>query len=218
MLAPLFSPAFVLRGPAAFTLPSLRAPAHRAPALLMQADYYGTLGVEPGATAAQIKQAYRRLALRNHPDVNKAADAQKVFAGIAEAYQVLSDPKEREAYDRKRRANPFSSRAASGGGSSSGYGRSTQGSAAAAERQRRWREENPTPDELGDSFGALLGDLVSAVGKVVGGGDWLELLSDLQADGPELQTLLRSTDQQLLKDELEEARWVEERLKGRQAR
>ena len=44
------------------------------------------------------------------------------------------------------------------------------------------------------------------------------MLSDLQSDGPELQTLLRSTDQALLRDELEEARWVQERLRARQAR
>ena len=66
-------------------------------------DYYTTLGVERGASAAQIKQAYRKLALRSHPDVNKAADAQEVFSRIAEAYSVLGDPKQREEYDRKQR-------------------------------------------------------------------------------------------------------------------
>ena len=212
------SPAFVLHGPLAHA--PHRACTHRVPALLMLADYYGTLGVEQAATAAQIKQAYRKLALRNHPDVNKAADAQERFAGISEAYSVLSDPKQRGAYDLKNGGSWGSGRASGGGGGGGGggYTSSPQQSAAAAERQRRWREENPTPEDLGDSFGSLLGDFVSAVGKVVGGGDWFELLSDLQSDGPELQTLLRSTDQALLRDELEETRWVQERLKARQVR
>ena len=70
-LALVFSPAFVLHGPLVHA--PHRACAHRVPALLMLADYYATLGVERTATAAQIKQAYRKLALRNHPDVNKAA-------------------------------------------------------------------------------------------------------------------------------------------------
>ena len=212
-LALVFSPAFVLHGPLVHA--PHRACAHRVPALLMLADYYATLGVERTATAAQIKQAYRKLALRNHPDVNKAADAQERFAGISEAYSVLSDPKRRGEYDLK---SGGSGSAWGTGRASGGYTRSPQESAAAAERQRRWREENPTPEELGDSFGALFGDLVNAVGKAVGGGDWFELLSDLQSDGPELQTLLRSTDQALLRDELEEARWVQERLRARQAR
>jgi hypothetical protein len=217
-LVVLLSPAFVLHGPLAHA--PHRACAQRVPALLMLADYYGTLGVEQAATAAQIKQAYRKLALRNHPDVNKAADAQERFAAISEAYSVLSDPKQRGAYDLKNggSGSSWGTGRASGGGGGGGYTSSPQQSAAAAERQRRWREENPTPEDLGDSFGSLLGDFVSAVGKVVGGGDWFELLSDLQSDGPELQTLLRSTDQALLRDELEETRWVQERLKARQVR
>ena len=160
------SPAFVLHGPLAHA--PHRACTNRVPALLMLADYYGTLGVEQAATAAQIKQAYRKLALRNHPDVNKAADAQERFAGISEAYSVLSDPKQRGAYDLKNGGSWGSGRASGGGGGGGGggYTSSPQQSAQAAERQRRWREENPTPEDLGDSFGSLLGDLVSAVGKV----------------------------------------------------
>merc|ERR1719217_1938669 len=63
-------------------------------------DPYVVLGVKRDATAAQIKQAYRKLALRSHPDVNKAPDADEQFAKIAAAYAVLSDPKERAKYDR----------------------------------------------------------------------------------------------------------------------
>lgn len=63
-------------------------------------DYYASLGVPRGATQAEIKKAYRKLARQHHPDVNKAdADAEKRFKEISEAYAVLSDPEKRKAYD-----------------------------------------------------------------------------------------------------------------------
>ena len=131
-LVVLLSPAFVLHGPLAHA--PHRACAQRVPALLMLADYYGTLGVEQAATAAQIKQAYRKLELRNHPDVNKAADAQERFAAISEAYSVLSDPKQRGAYDLKNggSGSSWGTGRASGGGGGGGYTSSPQQSAAAA--------------------------------------------------------------------------------------
>lgn len=67
----------------------------------MVKDYYAILGVSRGATEKEIKQAYRRLARKYHPDVNpgdKAAEAK--FKEINEAYEVLSDPVKREKYDR----------------------------------------------------------------------------------------------------------------------
>lgn len=45
-------------------------------------DYYSVLGLQPDASQAEVKRAYRRAALRSHPDVNKAADAQAVFARV----------------------------------------------------------------------------------------------------------------------------------------
>lgn len=63
-------------------------------------DYYATLGVEKGASQADIKKAFRRLARENHPDVNKDdAAAEKRFKEISEANEVLSDPEKRKAYD-----------------------------------------------------------------------------------------------------------------------
>jgi DnaJ domain len=66
-------------------------------------DYYALLGVEPDATAAQIKKAYRKLARFHHPDTNHGdLDAAARFRNITEAYDTLSDPQRREAYDRTR--------------------------------------------------------------------------------------------------------------------
>jgi len=62
-------------------------------------DYYETLGVNKNATAAEIKQSYRKLALKWHPDKNKSPEANQHFKKINEAFEVLSDPKKRQAYD-----------------------------------------------------------------------------------------------------------------------
>jgi len=63
-------------------------------------DYYAALGVERGASADEIKKAYRRLAQKYHPDVSKEPGAETKFKEVAEAYQTLKDPEKRAAYDR----------------------------------------------------------------------------------------------------------------------
>src|SRR4051812_35755092 len=62
-------------------------------------DYYAIMGVPRDATADQVKQAYRKLARKFHPDVSKEADAEARFKDVGEAYEVLRDPQKRAAYD-----------------------------------------------------------------------------------------------------------------------
>ena len=66
-----------------------------------QRDYYEVLGVERSATLEQIKRAYRKLAMKYHPDRNPGdAEAEVRFKECAEAFEVLSDPDKRQRYDR----------------------------------------------------------------------------------------------------------------------
>lgn len=62
-------------------------------------DYYDILGVSKSATAAEIKSAYRKLALKWHPDKNKESDAHEKFKEINEAYEVLSSPEKKAKFD-----------------------------------------------------------------------------------------------------------------------
>jgi curved DNA-binding protein len=62
-------------------------------------DYYETLKVKKDASQEEIQKAYRKLARKFHPDVNKASDSERRFKEIGEAYEVLKDPEKRKKYD-----------------------------------------------------------------------------------------------------------------------
>lgn len=78
------------------------------------ADHYEVLGVDRDASPEDIKKAYRRLARQLHPDVNPGADASERFKLVTHAYDVLSDPRQRQEYDLGGRGG--------GGGPQAGFG------------------------------------------------------------------------------------------------
>lgn len=88
----------------------------------MNKDYYKTLEVEKSASDAEIKKAYRKLALKYHPDKGGGSEAEKKFKEVNEAYQTLSDPQKRTQYDQ------FGNAGAQGfGGFGQGQGGFSQG-------------------------------------------------------------------------------------------
>ena len=84
----------------------------------MSTDYYEVLGVPRGATAEQIKRAYRKKAMQVHPDVTDDPDAEEKFKAVNEAYEVLSDPQKKAVFDRG--GDPM--RNGAGGSGGAGYG------------------------------------------------------------------------------------------------
>jgi molecular chaperone DnaJ len=81
-------------------------------------DYYEVLGVQRGASDQELKQAYRRLAIKYHPDKNQGdKDAEEKFKEVSEAYQVLSQPEMRARYDRFGHAG-----LGAGAGAAAGFG------------------------------------------------------------------------------------------------
>src|SRR6476469_5203724 len=80
-------------------------------------DYYDVLGVAKGASADEIKKAYRKLAIKFHPDKNPDdKSAEDKFKEAAEAYEVLSNPEKKQRYDQ------FGHAGAQGGFGGGGYG------------------------------------------------------------------------------------------------
>ena len=86
-------------------------------------DYYEVLGLSKGATAEEIKKAYRKLAMKYHPDYNPGdKNAEEKFKEINEANEVLSDPEKRQRYDQYGFAGVDPSYGAGQGGFGGGFG------------------------------------------------------------------------------------------------
>lgn len=114
---------------------------------MSQRDYFEVLGVDRGAERAEIKAAYRKLAVKYHPDRNPGdKEAEAVFKEASEAYAVLSDPEKRARYERFG-AGGF------GAGGPAGFDPETFGDFA---------------DILGDFFGSGFGDLFGRRGRAGG--------------------------------------------------
>lgn len=90
--------------------------------MMSKKDFYEVLGVSKSANDAEIKKAYRSLAKKYHPDVNKEADAENKFKEVQEAYEVLSDSEKRANYDQFGHAAFDQSAGYGGGYGNAGYG------------------------------------------------------------------------------------------------
>lgn len=115
-------------------------------------DYYETLDLSDGASAEEVKKAYRELARRYHPDANPDdPDAEERFKEISEAYQILSDPEKRQQYDRMRKAG------AGFGGGPAGGGARPGGGAGWQEVDLEDLEDLGRMGGLGDLFSSIFG-------------------------------------------------------------
>lgn len=183
-------------------------------------DYYKVLDIPRTADAAAVKRAYRRAALKNHPDVSKAPDARDRFLKIQQAYAVLSDSSKRSVYDRR----------ATRGGDGFGFGAGFGGFDTAFDNEyaKQWREKNPMPEDINDNIGSIFSDLFSGVADVVGGSngiveDFVDFL-EKQVDGfgsngnDSLKDILESSDIEILQAELDDAKFVFQQLEQRKKR
>ncbi len=117
---------------------------------MAQADYYKILGVDEGASEADIKKSFRKLAKEFHPDRNPGdTQKEKRFKEISEAYETLSDKKKRSEYDNLRRFGAFDGGQHGGGpfGAQGGYGGSGGG----------FSGNTGGFGDLGDIFGSMFG-------------------------------------------------------------
>ena len=129
-------------------------------------DYYETLGVSRDASEDDIKKAYRKLARKTHPDLNKEAGAEARFKEIGEAYEVLKDPEKRAAYDDvgRQQAQQAARRGADGGGANGSDFQPPPGWDSGFEFSGRGDDEGIGAQDHSDFFEALFGRAARAGG------------------------------------------------------
>ena len=161
--------ALLAAGAAGFVAPPRRRCA-AAPSLMPRRSFDGDpfeiLGVGPDATKTELRKAFRKKALKTHPDVNDSPEAAAEFARIQGAYDTLSDPDRRRAWERAKRSGAPPPR--SGGGR-----RPPPGYKPRSERSKDSYWSGPPPgysqtpygydDAGGDSWGSIFGDLLRGV-------------------------------------------------------
>ncbi|SDM06680.1 DnaJ C-terminal domain-containing protein [Streptomyces wuyuanensis] len=132
----------------------------------MARDYYDVLGVGRGASSDEIQAAFRKLARRHHPDVNKDPESEERFREINEAYSVLSDPDTRRRYDRfgedfRDVPEDYDERVAAGAGARGGGGYAWTGAGPGGDGRRvRFVSDFGDGDEgHGDGSGVDFEDL-----------------------------------------------------------
>lgn len=114
-----------------------------------KSDFYKVLGVERGASADEVKKAYRKLAMKFHPDKNPGdKKAEEKFKEATEAYEVLSDPKRRQMYDSYGFSGADQGHAGAGPGGFGGFG---QGGFSSGGQNAEFQ------DLFGDIFGDVFG-------------------------------------------------------------
>lgn len=119
-------------------------------------DYYKSLGVDRKASQEDIQRAYRKLARKYHPDINKASDSEDKFKDINEAYEVLGDPEKRTRYDQL----------------GSGWDGQFSGQSHPSTENYKFHFSSGDPQQFSDFFQSLFG-----------GSSWRSAASDLRGGG-----------------------------------